>query len=152
EAAGPQQREQDPPTGPGVGHVMEHAAGVYDIEGSANASELENVGFTKGDIGQSQTQRLALGIAEARQAEIDRPHQSTFEVSRRLDQILPGPAAGNEDVGSVVSTQLGTRLEPVPEILRHGFRLAGPRRPPPSSVWVWPLFLLCPWRGGLGRG
>src|SRR6476659_6320716 len=105
EAAGTQQREQDLPAGPRVGHVMKDTARVHDVYDDADTTELENVGLAEGDVGQSQSQRLPLGVAEARQAEIDGQHQRAFEVSRRLDQILPGSAARNEDVDPVVPTQ-----------------------------------------------
>ena len=106
-----------------------------------------------GDIGQSQGQRLPLGIAEARQAEIDRQSPARLRsLARDLDQVLPGAAARDEDVDTVVPTQLGTRLEPAAEILRHGLRLADRRRLHPSRIRVLLVLLLDLERHVIGDG
>ena len=45
EAAGPQQLEQDAPARLHVGQVMQHAAGIDQIEASADRFELKNIGL-----------------------------------------------------------------------------------------------------------
>src|SRR3977135_833859 len=131
---------------------MEHAAAIHDVESPADPSKLENVGLAEGDIGQSQSQGLALGIAEARQAEIDGQHQGAFEVARRFDEILPGSTARNEDVDPVMSTQFGARSEPVPAILRHSLRLAGRSGRTPTWNRVVLVLLLDLERDVIGNG
>ena len=110
---------------------MEHTARVHDVEAAVDVGQLDDVGFGEGDVVQSERQRLALGVAETRQAEIDGQNPRPFELPRGLDQILPRAAARDEDVDPVRSAQSGMRLEPVPEIFLHGRRslLPGPALP-----------------------
>ena len=95
---------------------------------------------------------MALGIAEARQAEIDGQNPRSFELLRGLDQILPGAAAGNQDVDLVGSTQPGMRFEPVAEILLHGLGLPDRGRLHPSWIRVLLVLLLDLERHVVGDG
>ena len=59
---------------------------------------LQNVGLGKLDIAQAGSERLALGVAETREAEIDRKHFRPMEPLCRSDRMLAGSATGNEDI------------------------------------------------------
>src|SRR5450759_3399418 len=74
DAAGAQQREQDAPPLERVAHVMQHALAVDHIEGAANSAELEDVALRVFDAIRERCRRLAFGVTETAQAEIDREH------------------------------------------------------------------------------
>ena len=67
QAAGAQEREQNAPSLEGIGHVVQHAAGIDDVETASNRSKVENIGLRVVDAGCDFGRRLALGVAQAGQ-------------------------------------------------------------------------------------
>src|SRR5213078_3436144 len=63
EASRPQQRIQDTPGRKWIGHVMENAGGIDHIEGSADRSQLEDIGLGVFESLGEMRRCLSLGVA-----------------------------------------------------------------------------------------
>ena len=139
-----QDRDQHPPAGERVGEMVQHAAGLDQIEGPADGAQLHDVGLRIAQIRQSERARLALRIAQAGQAEIDRERVDADEPLGGLDRVLAGPAAGDQDlhalrlaeVGQVRQRQLAVHIH----IEGRGPEHAG--RPDPARIGVLLVLLL----------
>src|SRR6185437_16697779 len=59
-----QQREQDFPSRPGVGEVMQHARCLDDIEVAPERAHFHDVSLREFDIGDAESLRHALGVAD----------------------------------------------------------------------------------------
>src|SRR5215831_11084995 len=105
EAAWPQQLEQDPPARLHVGEVMQHAAGIDQVEASADRFELENIGLGVLDLARRCGRRLPFRVAKAAEAEIDGQDARGLVFMRHLDRMPAGAAPGHEDVDAVGITQ-----------------------------------------------
>src|SRR4029453_5383315 len=68
ETARPQQLEQDAPARPYIGQVMQHAAGIDQVEGSVDRFELEDIGLSVLDLVRQQRRRLPFCLAKAGEA------------------------------------------------------------------------------------
>src|SRR5258706_16481377 len=77
--------------------MVQHPAGLDDVENAADRLKLQNVGLRVLDIVQPQLARLSLGVTETGQAEIDGKHLRSCEASRSFDRMLAGAAAGDQD-------------------------------------------------------
>ena len=71
-----------------------------EVEAAPERAEREDVGLAIFDVGAPERARLALGIGEAGEAQIDREHAGAGEPLRGLDRMLAGAAAGDQDVDS----------------------------------------------------
>ena len=62
--------------------------------------ERHDVGLGEFDIGDAELRRLALRIGKAGEAEIDRQHARVGKAPRRVDRLLAGAAAGDQDAAA----------------------------------------------------
>src|SRR5689334_22137763 len=90
EAAWPQQVEQDAPARLHVGEVMQHAAGIDQVEASADRFELENIGLGVLDLVRRCRGRLPFRVAKAADAEIEGKDASSLIFVRDLDRMPAG--------------------------------------------------------------
>src|SRR4029077_15678561 len=95
ETAGPQQLEQASPARLHVGKVMQHAASIDQVEGSADRFELKNIGFDVLARVRCPRGRLPFCVEEAAQAEIDSQDASGLVFMRDLDRMPAGAAPGH---------------------------------------------------------
>src|SRR5262245_43294043 len=65
ESAGSQQLEQDAPARLHIGKMMQHAAGIDQVEASVDRFELEEIGLGILDPAYERDRRLPLGVAKA---------------------------------------------------------------------------------------
>src|SRR5262245_30297057 len=70
EPARPQQLEQNAPARERIVEVVQHAAGLDDIERLSKRAELEDVGLRIVDVGDRKLASLAHGVAKAGQAQV----------------------------------------------------------------------------------
>ena len=76
---------------------MQHADAFDHVELSSQAPQREDVGLAMRDL-QAQFLRLAPGIAQAGQAEINRQHVLVAETLRHGDGALASAASGDQDI------------------------------------------------------
>src|SRR6202049_4678673 len=76
--------------------MMQHPAGVDDVERAHDVTELENVGLCILNVRQAQLLRLSPGIADAAQAQVYRQHTNAAESLGNEDRITAGAAPGDK--------------------------------------------------------
>src|SRR5580692_11838352 len=83
---------------PRIPQVMQYPARLDQIEAAPDASELENIGLCELYVADPELARLARGVAEAGQAEIDRKHVGAGKSLRCFERMLAGATAGDQDI------------------------------------------------------
>src|SRR5580700_10271180 len=95
ESARAEQGQQYAPSGERVGQMMQHPGTFYDIEVPADYAKFQKIALRKFYGRQAQFPRLALGIAEAAEAQIHR-EQARLYCHGNFDGDLAGAATGAE--------------------------------------------------------
>jgi len=78
--------------------MMQHAAAIDDVETAAERAEPQNVGLPVFDVAEPGLVRLAPGVGQTRHTEVDRENARAGRAPRKIDQLLAGPAAGNQNI------------------------------------------------------
>src|SRR6202034_3525037 len=86
--------------------MVQHARRVDEIEHAPDRGRLRDVGLRELDIGQAEILRHALGVAEARDAEIDRENARTARLPGEFGGGKAGPATGDEDIETLLRRAL----------------------------------------------
>src|ERR1700680_273584 len=82
--------------------MMQHPAGVDDVERARDVTELENVGLCILNVRDAQLLRLALAIADAAQAQVNRQYAGTAESRGHEDRRAARTAPGNKHLRRAV--------------------------------------------------
>src|SRR5665811_1880170 len=78
--------------------MMQDAGDFDHIEAAADGAEFKDVALRVFDAVRQRRRRLALGVTETAQAEIDREHPRALVSLRALGGLQAGPAAGDKDI------------------------------------------------------
>jgi hypothetical protein len=78
-------------------HVMQHPRALDEVEALLHSSKREDVRLPVFDVLHAQFARLALGIAEARQAEVHGEHARAGEAPRGDNGMLSCAASRDEN-------------------------------------------------------
>ncbi len=109
DAARAQPRQQQSPACHGIREVMQHAGRIDEIKRLAHRTKLRDVGVRELDVGDAKLLRHALGVAEAREAQIDRENARLRRLLCQLDGGKTGTAAGNQHI--VRESRMSIRTE-----------------------------------------
>ena len=82
--------------------MMQHARSVDEVELAVKRAKFHDVGLCEFDIGEADLVRHALGVAEARKAEIDSEDAAVVRVAREFNRREPRSAAGNERIATLL--------------------------------------------------
>ena len=143
ESAGTQQGQKHPPSGEGVGHMVQHPGTFHDIEAAADRAQLQHVRLGKFDSGQAQLPRLAPGIAKTGEAEINRQHARRHAL-RDFKSKLARAAAGAEKLRNFAAASAlenGKREFPA-QISGDGIALFDRRHSDPARVGIFFILVL----------
>ena len=123
--------------------MMQHAARLDDVKGSADRAELEDVGLGIFEVGYADFAGLAQRIGKTCQAEIDRQRSSAQKTRRGLDRLLPGATARNQHVEiALAEVAEGGGRELVAHVLVEPHRLLRRIGLRPARIGIFLVLLL----------
>src|SRR5262245_65210069 len=117
--------------------MVQHARGFDEVEAAAERAELEDIRLAIFDIAPAELMRLALGIGEAGQAQVQREHGGAGEPLCRLDRVLARAAARDQNVNLPLAEtpERGGRQSP-PQVLLEQDRLSWRLRLRPAGIRI----------------